>query len=174
MRQTQHTITRTVSFTGVGLHTGQRTTLTFHPADANSGMTFERTDLPGRPRIPVRPESACYDPSNGRRTILRANGGEVHTVEHVLAALTGLGVDNIRIEIDGMEAGEPADGSALPFAILLLEAGLTDQGQPRRFLKMPGVITHQQGDVEFAKAFAQTLFELFLTDGQDARPGVDG
>lgn len=148
MKQTQHTIERSVSFTGIGLHTGQKTTLTFHPAVANAGITFERTDLPGNPRIPVRPESACYDPRSGRRTILRANGGEVHTVEHVLAAVAGLGVDNIRIEIDGMEAGEPADGSALPFANLLIEAGLRDLGVPRRFMKMPGVITHQQGDVE--------------------------
>lgn len=148
MNQTQHTIGRSVSFSGIGLHTGQKTTLTFHPADPNAGLSFERTDLPGRPRIPVRPESACYDPSSGRRTILRANGGEVHTVEHVLAAVSGMGVDNLRIEIDGMEAGEPADGSALPFAQLLMEAGLVDQKVPRRFMRIPEPVSLQQGNIE--------------------------
>ena len=148
MKQTQHTIGRSVSFSGVGLHTGQKTTLTFHPAEPNSGLSFERTDLPGKPRIPVRPESACYDPASGRRTIRRANGGEVHTVEHVLAAVSGMGVDNLRIEIDGMEAGEPADGSALPFAQLLMEAGFVDQKVARRFMRIPEPVSLQQGNIE--------------------------
>jgi UDP-3-O-acyl N-acetylglucosamine deacetylase len=160
----QHTIARSVSFTGVGLHTGQTTTLTFHPAEANAGLCFERTDLPGRPRIPVRPQSACYDPSSGRRTILRANGGEVHTVEHVLAAVTGMGVDNLRIEIDGMEAGEPADGSALPFAQLLQEAGFAEQNVARRYISIPEPISLQQGNVEIIGIPHEGLRVSFLIE----------
>jgi UDP-3-O-[3-hydroxymyristoyl] N-acetylglucosamine deacetylase/3-hydroxyacyl-[acyl-carrier-protein] dehydratase len=145
---TQHTIGRAVSLSGVGLHTGETTTLTFKPAETGSGVAFVRVDLPGRPRIPVRPSSAVYDPGRGRRTILSSDGGEVHTVEHVLAAVAGLGIDNLTIEIDGEEAADPQDGSALPIAEVLMEAGLIDQGAPRRYARIEEAVTFSQGDVE--------------------------
>ncbi len=148
MNPTQKTLAAPASFTGVGLHTGMATTLTFKPAPPNSGVTFERVDLDGRPRIPVCPENAVYDPASARRTILRANGAEVHTVEHVLAAVAGLGLDNLTIEIDGNEAGEPADGSALPIAESLVRAGIVDQDVERRFIRIPEPVTLQQGNVE--------------------------
>lgn len=144
----QQTIARSVSYSGVGLHTGRITTLTFKAAGPNFGVAFDRVDLPGRPRIPVCPESAVYDPSSGRRTILRRNGAEVHTVEHVLATLAGLGLDNVLIEVDGQEAAEPVDGSALPIANLLLEAGLVDQKVERRFVRITEPISLAQGGVE--------------------------
>jgi UDP-3-O-[3-hydroxymyristoyl] N-acetylglucosamine deacetylase/3-hydroxyacyl-[acyl-carrier-protein] dehydratase len=96
----------------------------------------------------VRPESAVYDPVRGRRTILKANGGEVHTVEHVLAAVAGVGIDNLTIEIDGQEAAEPADGSALPIAEALVEAGLVDQDAEKRYLRIPEPVSLNQGSVE--------------------------
>lgn len=148
MISSQKTIARAVSYSGVGLHSGRTTTLTFRAAEPNFGVAFDRIDLPGRPRIPVCPESAVYDPGSGRRTILRSNGAEVHTVEHVLAALAGLGVDNVLIEVDGQEAAEPADGSALPIANLLLEAGLVDQNVERRYLRLTGPVSLAEGAVE--------------------------
>lgn len=148
MSPMQKTLATPTTLTGVGLHSGQKTTLTFRPAEAGSGVAFERIDLPGRPRIPVRPESAVYDPGAGRRTILRANGAEVHTVEHVLAAVAGLGIDNVVIEIDGQEAAEPVDGSALPIAQALLAAGIVEQKAPKRFARIPEPVLFNHGAIE--------------------------
>ncbi|HEX7878006.1 MAG TPA: UDP-3-O-acyl-N-acetylglucosamine deacetylase, partial [Candidatus Eisenbacteria bacterium] len=144
----QRTIGGPATLSGVGLHSGQPTTLNFRPAAPNSGVVFERVDLPGRPKIPVRPESATYDPGAGRRTILRSNGAEVHTVEHVLAAVAGLGVDNLVIEIDGQEAAEPTDGSALPIARALLGAGIVEQSAEKRWARIPGPVSLNRGGVE--------------------------
>lgn len=148
MTPRQRTLARPTSFKGVGLHTGKETTLTFRPAAVNAGVVFERTDLPGRPRIPVTPASAVYDPASGRRTILRGNGGEVHTVEHVLAAVAGLSIDNLTIEIDGQEAAEPPDGSALPIANALMEAGVVEQEAERKYLRIPGPVVLNSDGVE--------------------------
>jgi UDP-3-O-[3-hydroxymyristoyl] N-acetylglucosamine deacetylase/3-hydroxyacyl-[acyl-carrier-protein] dehydratase len=144
----QRTIGGPTSISGVGLHSGQTTTLNFKPAEPNTGVVFERVDLPGRPRIPVRPESAMYDPGAGRRTILKSNGAEVHTVEHVLAAVAGLGVDNLVIEIDGQEAAEPNDGSALPIARALMAAGIVEQPAEKRWARIPGPVSLNRGGVE--------------------------
>src|SRR5206468_7216609 len=75
-----------VTFEGTGLHTGERGTVTFRPAPANSGVRFVRVDLPGRPQVQVRPENAHFDPSAGRRTILRDGDVQIHPVEHLPAA----------------------------------------------------------------------------------------
>jgi len=144
----QKTIGGPATISGVGLHSGQTTTLNFLPGAPNTGVVFERVDLPGRPRIPVRPESAIYDPGAGRRTILRKNGAEVHTVEHVLAAVAGLGVDNLVIEIDGQEAAEPTDGSALPIARALQGAGIVEQAAEKRWARIPEPVTLNRGGVE--------------------------
>ena len=108
----QRTIQREASFEGIGLHTGERGRVTFKRAPAGSGVRFVRTDLPGRPTVVVRPENAAFDPKAGRRTILEENGVQIHTMEHVLAAVAGLGIDNLLIEQSAMETPEPADGSA--------------------------------------------------------------
>ncbi|MEW6516064.1 MAG: UDP-3-O-acyl-N-acetylglucosamine deacetylase [candidate division FCPU426 bacterium] len=121
-RSPQTTIARARSLDGVGLHTGKTCTLTFAPAPAGTGRIFVRTELPGRPQIHARAEQVVR---SHRGTTLAENGVEVHTVEHVLAALAGMGVDNCLVELSGPEP--PAgDGSALPFAQLLLEAGIVE------------------------------------------------
>lgn len=122
----QRTITRTVSFSGVGLHTGEETTVTFRPAEVDEGLWFVRSDLPGSPRIRVCPESSVEAGADRRRTILRDGKAEVHTVEHILAAVIGLGIDNLIMEISGAELPEPADGSAAPFVELLEQAGIRE------------------------------------------------
>jgi UDP-3-O-acyl-N-acetylglucosamine deacetylase len=119
----QRTIARAVEFTGTGLHTGETGRVTFKPAAAGSGIRFVRTDLPGRPEVDVRPENAHFDPRAGRRTILQRDGVQIHTMEHVLAAIAGLGIDNLVIETSTMEIPELDDGSAAPIARLLCETG---------------------------------------------------
>ncbi|MBX3352392.1 MAG: 3-hydroxyacyl-ACP dehydratase FabZ [Phycisphaeraceae bacterium] len=136
----QRTLARAVSVSGVGLFTARPATVTIHPAEADSGIVFRRTDLPGAPSAPARIENVVDRP---RRTALRAPGAPadsadalVETVEHLLSALAGLGVDNARIDIDGPEV-PIGDGSAKLFADTLAEAGLVEQDADRR----PIVIT---------------------------------
>lgn len=130
MTNQQHTLKESASISGVGLHTGNLSTITFCPAPENYGFRFVRTDLPGRPEIPAL---ADYVTDISRGTTLTCNDARVHTVEHILAALSGLQIDNCRIELD---ANEPpvADGSALPFAEKILAAGLERQQAPRNFI----------------------------------------
>lgn len=144
----QQTLTRPVSLDGVGLHTGEPGRMTFRPAPENSGVHFVRTDLPGSPAVDVRPENARFDPQAGRRTILQQDGVQIHSMEHVLAAVAGLGLDNVVIETDHMEIPEPGDGSALPIAQALLSAGFEPQMRPRRHIKVTKPVRWKEGDVE--------------------------
>jgi UDP-3-O-[3-hydroxymyristoyl] N-acetylglucosamine deacetylase / 3-hydroxyacyl-[acyl-carrier-protein] dehydratase len=144
----QRTIAHPVSFEGVGLHTGERGRVTFQPAPPDAGVRFVRTDLPGRPEVAVRPENAHFDPGAGRRTILREGAVQVHTMEHVLAAVAGLGIDNLAIEVSTMETPEPADGSAAPIAALLREAGVVDQDRPKRHIKVTKPVTWAQNGIQ--------------------------
>ncbi len=101
MSEKQRTLAKEVSLTGKGLHTGLTVTITFKPAPANHGYKFCRTDLPGKPVIDALAENVT-DTSRG--TTLVQNNASVSTIEHVLAALHGLRVDNALIELDGPEA----------------------------------------------------------------------
>ncbi len=126
----QRTIGESVSLSGVGLHTGNLSTVTFHPAPEHYGFRFVRSDIEGMPEIPALAE---YVTDIARGTTLTYNDAKVHTVEHVLAALVGLQIDNCRIELDSNEP-PVADGSALPFAELLLKAGIKEQKAPKDYL----------------------------------------
>src|SRR5690554_1369970 len=96
----QKTVAQEATFSGIGLHTGNLTTLTFKPAEPDSGITFYRVDLPGKPAIKAEIDHVV-DVSRG--TTIGINEAQVHTVEHVLAAIVGLGIDNLDIEVDGNE-----------------------------------------------------------------------
>src|SRR5690349_13976883 len=146
----QRTIAQSAQLTGVGIHTGEAGTVTFLPAPEHHGIVFVRADLPGRPQVRVRPENAIYDPKAGRRTILAENGVQVHTMEHVLATVSGLGIDNLVIETTAMEIIEPEDGSALAFAQVLQGAKIVDQKATRRHLKITRPVTLRQGPIELA------------------------
>jgi len=112
----------------VGLHTGEPAILRLRPAEEDRGVRFVRTDLPDLPEIPADYTAIEFQP---RRTTLLGDGAQVHTVEHVLSALSGLGVTNLDIEIDGSEV-PGLDGSALPFVELLRRAEIAPQKSPRR------------------------------------------
>ena len=126
----QRTIHRPVSLSGIGLHTGNICTMTFKPAPENYGIRFRRVDLPGSPDVPADIDHVV-DISRG--TTIELGGARVHTVEHVMAALVGLQIDNILIELDNNEP-PVGDGSAKPYVDLLLGAGFEKQKEPKDYL----------------------------------------
>ena len=128
----QHTLAKAVSMTGTSLHTGEQVTLTLQPAPENFGFKFRRIDLEDKPFISALVEKVQ---KVERATTIAEGGVNVHTVEHVLSALTGMGVDNCIIEMD---ANEPpiCDGSAMPFVELIKSAGLVPQNEARRVFEV--------------------------------------
>lgn len=129
----QHTIQRAAACQGVGVHSGANARLHLSPAPMNSGIVFVRSDFNGDGRIPAHIDFVTT--TNLGTTLRNAAGAEVATVEHLLAACAGLGVDNLHVAIDGPEM-PILDGSAALFAELLLGAGLKQQAAPRRAIRM--------------------------------------
>jgi UDP-3-O-[3-hydroxymyristoyl] N-acetylglucosamine deacetylase/3-hydroxyacyl-[acyl-carrier-protein] dehydratase len=114
----------------------------------------------------VRPENAVYDQGAGRRTILAEGGVEIHTMEHLLATVTGLGLDNLVMETSAMEIAEPEDGSAAPIAALLRTAGTVEQKAGRRHIKISKPVTYRHGDVELT-AVPYDKFRISFTIDYD-------
>ncbi len=140
----QRTIKESASFSGTGLHTGAMTTLTFRPAPENYGIRFIRTDLGGNPEIPALVD---YVVDVSRGTTLGHGDIKVYTVEHVLAAVAGLQIDNLVIELDGIEP-PLGDGSAHPFVEALLRAGVVDQSAPKDYLIIDKTIQYSNAEKE--------------------------
>jgi len=140
MLKNQRTIGSTRSVEGIGLHTGGQATLTFRPGTVNDGIRFIRVDHPDRLEIPA---DIDYVVDTTRGTNLARDGVRIHTVEHVLAAVAGLGLDNIRIELDGDEP-PICDGSAIPFVNALIEAGIVDQDAPREYLELENPVLYSE------------------------------
>ena len=149
----QKTIAKDVSFSGIGLHTGSLTTMTFKSAPPDSGVTFYRTDLPKNPAIQADIDHVI-DVSRG--TTIGLNGAKVHTVEHVLAAVYGLDIDNIAIELDGPEIPN-GDGSAYPFTRVLGEAGLVAQTADRQYITVTEPVFYRHDDVTLSVLPADEL-----------------
>lgn len=134
----QHTIARETSISGIGLHTGRQVNMTFKPAPENHGFKFVRTDLEGQPVIPADVSQVI---STNRGTTLSIGGeARVSTVEHTLAALVGLNLDNVLIEIDGPEA-PIMDGSSKMMTDALSSAGIVEQESERDFLEITETIS---------------------------------
>ncbi len=136
----QTTIRKPVTVSGVGLHTGVTATLTFKPAPENHWYKFKRIDLPGQPVIDVDVENVV-DTSRG--TTLQQNGARVSTTEHALAALVGLQIDNVLIEVDGPEV-PILDGSSRPFIDALEEAGIVEQNAQRDIYELRENIDYEE------------------------------
>ncbi|GMV94515.1 MAG: 3-hydroxyacyl-[acyl-carrier-protein] dehydratase FabZ [Candidatus Hydrogenedentota bacterium] len=141
--ENQKTIAKEASFSGIGLHTGNLTTITFKPAPPNSGITFHRIDLPDKPAIKADVDNVV-DVTYG--TTIGINGVKVHTVEHVLAAIAGLGVDNLNIEVDASET-PVGDGSSVPFMNTLQKAGVVEQDAERKFIQIKQPVYYKNDDV---------------------------
>src|ERR671919_2205023 len=125
----QHTVGKTASFSGTSLHTGEKVSLRLHPAPVDHGIRFKRKDLQDEPTIDARIDNLK---TVERATTIGEGSVRVHTVEHVLAALWAMGVDNAIVEMD---ANEPpiGDGSAQAYVDLIGKAGVVAQEEPRKF-----------------------------------------
>ncbi len=156
----QLTIARPVTYSGVGLHTGNQCHMTFLPAEANTGIRFVRIDLEGHPEIVVEPDHVI---GVERGTSIGIDGSKVHTIEHVLAALAVRGIDNLRIELDSSEP-PVGDGSSLPFWKALQEAGLTELDAERKRYRVEEPIFYEDGGVEITLLPSDRLQVSFSID----------
>lgn len=138
----QTTINNVVSISGKGLHTGKQVTVTFYPAKENFGIQFQRVDIPNKPLIKASVFNV-YDTSRG--TSIRENQAEVRTVEHLLAALAGLQIDNLLVEINAEET-PILDGSAKLYVELLQQAGIKSLDENREYIKIKEEIRFEKPD----------------------------
>jgi UDP-3-O-[3-hydroxymyristoyl] N-acetylglucosamine deacetylase/3-hydroxyacyl-[acyl-carrier-protein] dehydratase len=148
----QQTLNRSATFSGIGLHSGNRVNMTILPAPANSGVRFRRVDLEGKPEIEARVENVT---ETNRSTTLAKGNVKVHTVEHVLAALAGYGIDNAVVELD---ANEPpiADGSSREFCKIIQAAGIVPLAEKCEVFTPSAPVEMQLGE---------TVMTLFPEDG---------
>jgi UDP-3-O-[3-hydroxymyristoyl] N-acetylglucosamine deacetylase/3-hydroxyacyl-[acyl-carrier-protein] dehydratase len=165
MRRTrQRTLAESCSYKGIGIHTGREATVTFRPAPPDTGVVFVRTDMDGSPTIPASLTHVVRSKDTPRRTTLSKDGVKIYTVEHVLAALAGLGIDNAFVEIDSDEPAEPVDGSCKPFVDILTEAGFSEQDEPLQYLEILEPVSFESGDVLLSAAPYDGLKLSFLID----------
>jgi UDP-3-O-[3-hydroxymyristoyl] N-acetylglucosamine deacetylase / 3-hydroxyacyl-[acyl-carrier-protein] dehydratase len=151
---TQQTIGQETVLEGVGLHTGATTRVRFLPAKPNTGIRFCRSDLDGRPEVPADLE---HIRSTDRGTSLSAGAAQIHTVEHLLAAVAALQIDNVLIEVDGPEV-PIADGSFKPFYEALLQSGTTQQREPAPVFELKDVVRiTADGGASYVAVPAKTL-----------------
>lgn len=180
----QRTLKQSISATGVGLHSGEKVTLTLKPAPADHGVVFQRVDLPDTPAMRVAPMAV-----NDTRlsSALEFSGARVATVEHLMSALAGLGVDNVLIELTAAEV-PIMDGSSGPFIYLLQTAGLQELEVPKKFVRILKPVEVIDGDkwakftphhgfkAEFTIDFAHPVFEFSgktVTIDYDSQSYVD-
>ncbi|MEI6077548.1 MAG: bifunctional UDP-3-O-[3-hydroxymyristoyl] N-acetylglucosamine deacetylase/3-hydroxyacyl-ACP dehydratase [Verrucomicrobiota bacterium] len=154
----QQTLNHSASFSGIGLHSGNRVNMTILPAPAGSGVRFRRVDLDGRPEIEARVENVS---ETNRSTTLAKGNVKVHTVEHVLAALAGYGIDNAIVELD---ANEPpiADGSSREFCKIIQAAGIAPLPEKREYFTPTEPIELQLGETTMT-LFPDTRFKITCT-----------
>ncbi|MFC2506526.1 MAG: UDP-3-O-acyl-N-acetylglucosamine deacetylase [Kingella sp. (in: b-proteobacteria)] len=131
----QRTLKHSVSATGVGLHSGERVSLTLNPATENTGITFRRTDLSGTQGEIIKLSPYLINDTRLSSTIVTEHGTRVGTIEHIMSALAAYGVDNVLIELNAPEI-PIMDGSSLPFIFLLQDAGIVEQNAQKKFLKI--------------------------------------
>ena len=163
----QRTLKKQISATGVGLHNGEKVTLTLKPAAIDTGIVFKRADLPGAPTIQAQPDAVR---DTRMCSALEHNGARVSTVEHLMSALAGLGVDNVMIEVTASEI-PIMDGSAGPFIYLLQQAGVVEQPAPKKFIRIKKLVEVIDNDkwvkfepyhgfkMDFTIDFAHPVFE---------------
>ncbi|RMF19285.1 MAG: UDP-3-O-acyl-N-acetylglucosamine deacetylase [Gammaproteobacteria bacterium] len=138
----QRTLKNTIRATGVGLHSGQKVLLTLRPAPVNTGIVFRRVDLDPVVEIPARAENVGETMLS---TTLVKDGVKVATVEHLLSAMAGLGIDNCFVEVNAAEV-PIMDGSAGPFVFLIQSAGIAEQESAKQFIRIKREVTVTEGD----------------------------
>lgn len=138
----QRTLKNVIRATGVGLHTGEKVYLTLRPAAPDSGIIFRRVDLDEPVEIPATPENVG---DTTLSTTLIKDGVRISTVEHLLSAMAGLGIDNAYVDLNAAEV-PIMDGSAGPFVFLIQSAGIEEQNAPKRFIRIKKPVKVQDGD----------------------------
>jgi UDP-3-O-[3-hydroxymyristoyl] N-acetylglucosamine deacetylase len=139
----QRTVAQTVTAIGVGLHSGDKVELTLTPAPADHGIVFRRVDLPGQPGFKVGPE--LVNDTRLSSTLVK-DDVRVGTIEHLMSAFAGLGIDNVRVDVTAQEM-PIMDGSAAPFLYLIQQAGVTEQKPARkRYIRVKKVVDVVEGD----------------------------
>ena len=170
----QHTLSATVIFAGLGLHTGRDVRVAVKPAGPGTGLVFVRTDILDRDnRIPARGDAVTQ--TRLGTVVGNAGGATVSTIEHLMAALAALGVDNAVVELDGPEV-PVMDGSASPFVRLLDRVGLRQQAAPRRYIEILEPIEVVDGDRRAALSPAaqfEMSFEIEFDSDAIGRQRVD-
>ena len=136
MERNQHTLKGSYRFEGKGLHTGTYSRMTVFPAPAGHGVKFRRTDLPGAPVVEALAENVS---NTARSTTISCGEAKAVTIEHIMSALTGMGVDNALVELDNVEV-PILDGSARPYVEAFGKDGLVDQGVPRVYIDIPQTV----------------------------------
>ena len=148
MIRQQRTIEKDFVFDGIGLHTGNPVRMHFHPAGVNSGVVFRRVDLDPPIDFPVNVEHTPEVQDEFRNTTLTSGGESIHTVEHVLATLVGLQIDNVLIELNSNEPAEPSGGSCRDYMEAIKAAGIIGQGAPVRYFEVKQPISLMENDIE--------------------------
>ncbi len=138
----QRTLRHAIKATGIGLHSGEKVYLTLVPAPVDTGIVFRRVDLDPVVEIPARAESVG---DTTLSTSLMAGGARVSTVEHLLAAMAGMGIDNAYVDVSAAEI-PIMDGSAGPFVFLIQSAGIAEQDAPKKFIRVKRKVTVEEGD----------------------------
>jgi UDP-3-O-[3-hydroxymyristoyl] N-acetylglucosamine deacetylase / 3-hydroxyacyl-[acyl-carrier-protein] dehydratase len=157
----QKTITHAVTIKGIGLHTGNKVSLTFKPAAVDTGIVFVRSDLPAKPKIQVGIDALVSRTGSLRCNCIGKDDSAIQTVEHLLAALSGLGIHNIEIDIDGNEV-PGLDGSSTPFYEALLGAGITQQESACEPIVVKQPIIIREGSASIM-AFPSSEFKISYT-----------
>ena len=170
MLEKQRTIKKSISLEGTGLHTGNTAKITFKPAPPDSGVRFVRSDLDGHPSI-IADIDHVVDISRG--TTLADGEAKVYTVEHVLAAISGLQIDNLEIELTSNEP-PVGDGSALPYVEKLLEAGIETQDAEREYLEIDSTMSYSEPDraVDIVVTPSDTFRITFMVDYKNPALGT--
>ena len=138
----QRTLKTSIRATGVGLHTGRKVAMVLRPAPIDSGITFCRSDLPGNPAIPAH---ALNVTNTTMATVIEKEGARVSTVEHLMSAFYGLGIDNAFVDVSAEEV-PIMDGSAGTFVFLLQSAGIQEQAAAKRYVRILRTVEVEQGD----------------------------
>ncbi len=159
--QQQKTIKKAVKASGVGIHTGKPAEILFKPAEKDTGINFVRTDLAHKPVIRTSISNVLEKYLSLRRTSLGEDGVEVHTVEHLLSALFGLGIDNITVEVDAEEIPS-LDGSTFDFCRLLKGAGIVTLDSPKRTFRVKEPVWLREDDA-FLAIFPDENFRISYT-----------
>lgn len=138
----QRTLKNVIRATGVGVHTGQKVYMALRPAPIDTGIVFCRTDLPGNPEVRAY---ALNVHDTRLATVIEGNGARVSTVEHLMSAFAGLGIDNAYVDLSAEEV-PIMDGSAAPFVFLLQSAGIEEQAKAKQYIRVLRPVSIQTGD----------------------------